>query len=173
MSKETVGGTVGKGDLGEKLHKSFHLAGLRMLSEMGLTGPHQSEALQTIRHYEQLRRKVEKDYRASYDDRVTAVMKKLVRQAGQKDDIFQPAWGGRDVFDKTAMRHQAERQVRFAHQTSMTLLDTQETRDLEAIAARADELIKTDQGAEKPRDLSHDRRGAHPFKPKGRPRPRD
>ncbi len=159
---------IGTGiDPGADLNKSFHLASLRMLADLGLSGAHQSQALEVIRQFQLARDKEETNYRATYDDRVKDSILKLQNRAAGKDDDHKPRWGTADRFNPNALRLQAEREVRFAHQTTLSLLDTQETRELEEIAKQADRDVPNQEMS--PR--SSERRSQSHMR--SRPRPRD
>ena len=140
-----------------RLKGSFHLAGLRMLAEMGLSGPHQSKALETIRQFDLTRKRAEKDHRENYDDRVMRAMKRMLHEAGQKDKLHRPHWAMHDRFDKDGLRVRAERRVRFAHQSTMDRIDRDETKALEAIARNADRSVDEITKA-RPQALTRERR---------------
>ncbi|MCH9807162.1 MAG: hypothetical protein K0U74_05460 [Alphaproteobacteria bacterium] len=167
MSDTTQGGL----DIAKKLRSTFHLAGLRMLAEMGLKGKDQSDALSAILHFDQLRSKEEKTYRAHYDDRVNDAIKRLLNEAGQKDRFFQPGWAQQDKFDKSGLRMRAERQVRFTHKAVLSLFDRQETRTLEEISKRSEDRAPDDISPVRPRD-EVSRENGNPIHAKSRSRPR-
>ena len=124
-------------DISKEMRDSFHLKGLRRLAELGLKGHHKLEALKVINHYEHARQEEKTDLKDNYEARVSRAVKKLQSKAGQKTREFNHPFAFLDRFEKGQMLLTARKQVRQAHEVTMSLLDRQETLELESIARQA------------------------------------
>lgn len=174
--------TKNRRDISKEMRDSFHLKGLWRLAELGLKGHHKLEALKVINHYAHARQKEKTEFEDNYEARVSKAVKRLQAKAGQKVREFNHPFAFLDRFEKGQMILTARKQVRQAHDVTLSLLDRKETRKLESIARQAGrgdidlELLSKEFGRaartakrseasiDKPHDTQKDRRS----KPEGR-----
>jgi len=130
-------GSATQRDISKEMRDSFHLKGLRRLAELGLKGHHKIDALKTINHYDHARKEETQDFKDDYEVRVSKAIKTLQKEAGQKTREHNHPFAFLDRFDKGQMTLRAEKRVRHAHDVTLSLLDRQETRELENIARKA------------------------------------
>lgn len=130
-------GTKSRRDISKEMRDSFHLKGLRRLAELGLKGHHKLDALKVINHYANAQNEEKADFKENYEARVSKAVKKLQSKAGQKAREFNHPFAFLDRFEKGQMILTARKQVRQAHEVTLSLLDRQETRELESIARKA------------------------------------
>ncbi|EFO28846.1 conserved hypothetical protein [Roseibium sp. TrichSKD4] len=124
-------------DISKEMRDSFHLKGLRRLAELGLKGHHKLDALRVINDYEHARQEEKAHFKENYKARVSKAVKRLQAKAGQKAREFNHPFAFLDRFEKGQMILTARKQVRQAHEVTLSLLDRQETRELESIALKA------------------------------------
>jgi len=95
--------------------------------------------------YEQIKKTIdgvrqteEKKYKLEYKARVDAATKLLIDKAGAKTRAFTPPWARNDRFDHTAIINQARRYVHDHHHKVMSVLDQQETQQIDRLINRSE-----------------------------------
>lgn len=124
-------------DISKEMRDSFHLKGLRRLAELGLKGHHKLDALKVINHYEHAREIEKADFKDNFKTRVHKTIERLQREDGAKTIELNPPFAFIDRFNNARLTTQAKKEVRQAHEVTLSLLDRQETRELESIARQA------------------------------------
>jgi len=94
--------------------------------------------------YEQIKKTIdgvrqteEHKYKDEYKLRVNAATKRLIDKAGAKTKAFTPPWARNDRFNQTAIIRQAQREVEDHHHKVMTVLDQQETQQIDRLIERS------------------------------------
>ena len=121
----------------QQLRQAFHLASLRNEAKRARTPENWRELGQVRDRYAKLYEQEDRTFRKEYSTRVEMARKRLIDKAASKPKDFKHRWFSNDQFDKAAILRQAQREVRAHHRIQMDGLEKQETRELEAVLARA------------------------------------
>lgn len=125
------------GDLAAHLKTKFETASLRLLAEKKLSGADRIEAMDVITRYDSARDLLEADHRRHYTQRVQLKMEEIIRKNGQFNEDLKPGFSRNDLHSAPRIRREAEKAVRFAHETSKEVLRDRETKELTQILKRA------------------------------------
>lgn len=123
--------------IAQELKQTFHLVVLRMESEDLLTGRQWEKRHGLVKRCDQARKKETGLFNERFDARIVIEQKRLIDNAAAKIKQHKPVWGHDDLFDKTAVLAQADKNVRSAHENRITRINQYETRGLEALVQSA------------------------------------
>ena len=123
-------------ELSQDLKAAYDHATMRNLAQRLKSDP-EWKAVQDIQKRHETARKAEtQDYRDTYDQRLAAERRALLRKRGQVRHELRPPVAN-DRFNKSTLERQAHQNLRNAHRQSLAGIDASETRELKALMERA------------------------------------
>jgi hypothetical protein len=123
--KFSISGAAMKTDLGKELRQLFARAALQHEAARGLSGDGWAEYQKIYAEHAAEVRLQERQYLTEYQSRFEATRRKIIDQGGLVDRKPAPRWSGRDGFGAAAIDHQADREVRMAHDALLERMKAQ------------------------------------------------
>ncbi len=120
-------------NIDEELKRTFGLASLRLEASKKLNGEEWKKFQAITKKHAGIKRAEQRNFELEYDTRFEVSRKRLINKAGSKTRKFNHPWARNDVFDETAIKRQAKRQVKAEHQKLMSHLENKELKEVQSL----------------------------------------